>query len=589
MRIVVMLSLLSLILVGCGRATGSKGGKKSNVTPNNSNVSTNVTPNNDTSGGGGCGDGVVGEGEFCDPGIEDGDGVCPNTCQTPPGTCGTFSLVGSDEDCSARCELEPAACGGGDDCCPVGCDASTDDDCTNTCGDGVLEAPEVCDGNCPQDCDDGNACTNDSLNGSPDTCSAVCSYSVVTQCANDDGCCPAGCDSGSDNDCSDQCGNGVVDAGETCDGDCPTSCDDGNSCTIDSLAGSAETCSASCVSSQITSCTGGDMCCPAGCTSQTDADCNCAPTTSCPALGYDCGSLFNGCADVSCGQCSGTEVCINNVCEETFGIGDACQQGGSCAGCIDEEGSGWDGGYCTRNCSSDSECGAGGHCGPINPDAGVGVCFKSCSTNADCPRAGYECFDFDNNGDRECAPTGTGNRAVGEACDTVGDCSGGQGASCLLAPTVLRDGYCSRRCTSSADCGSGAHCSSQWGLCLQTCTSSGQCRSSGYSCYDADDAGQNECWQGATGNGQVGDPCVNVWDCAGEEFGFCLDEANSGVPGGYCIVTCEETVCPAGSECIDLGGGNPLFCMETCPDGTCDRGDYACYSPGTPAVDVCWL
>jgi hypothetical protein len=75
------------------------------------------------------------------------------------------------------------------------------------------------------------------------------------------------------------CGNGTVDTGELCDtaiaagepGACPTACDDGLPCTRDELVG--EGCYAACSTTPITTCQGGDGCCPPGCTLSTDTDC----------------------------------------------------------------------------------------------------------------------------------------------------------------------------------------------------------------------------------------------------------------------------------------------------------------------------
>jgi len=69
------------------------------------------------------------------------------------------------------------------------------------------------------------------------------------------------------------CGNGIIDPGETCDGDCPMRCDDGNPCTIDSMIGSAATCTAECEFQMIRVCFDGDGCCGAGCNSSSDNDC----------------------------------------------------------------------------------------------------------------------------------------------------------------------------------------------------------------------------------------------------------------------------------------------------------------------------
>src|SRR6185503_16043644 len=66
------------------------------------------------------------------------------------------------------------------------------DAASQTCGNGIIEGDETCDGDCPT-CNDNNGCTVDVVNGSPDTCDVSCSRSVITGCADTDGCCPAGC------------------------------------------------------------------------------------------------------------------------------------------------------------------------------------------------------------------------------------------------------------------------------------------------------------------------------------------------------------------------------------------------------------
>ncbi len=130
-------------------------------------------------------------------------------------------------------------CNSGDGCCPPGCNANSDTDCSSTCGNGSVEAPETCDtaipagnpGACPASCSDGVACTTDTLSGSG--CSVMCSHSPVTNCKSSDGCCPAGCLFPADTDCpcvptscsqagytcgtlASGCGQ-VLDCGPTCD------------------------------------------------------------------------------------------------------------------------------------------------------------------------------------------------------------------------------------------------------------------------------------------------------------------------------------------------------------------------------------
>ncbi|MDD9935598.1 MAG: hypothetical protein OXT09_18450 [Myxococcales bacterium] len=93
------------------------------------------------------------------------------------------------------------------------------------------------------------------------------------------------------------CGNGQLDEGESCDpaATCPSSCDDGDACTQDALSGSAATCDAACMHTPIAACVPDDGCCPAGCDSNQDSDCEpqcgngvleegelCDPLESCP-------------------------------------------------------------------------------------------------------------------------------------------------------------------------------------------------------------------------------------------------------------------------------------------------------------------
>ncbi len=74
-----------------------------------------------------CGNGVVEDGELC-------DGDCPASC--PDTACATRTLVGSAANCDARCESTPvSACASGDGCCPSGCSAPEDDDCSFDCTD----------------------------------------------------------------------------------------------------------------------------------------------------------------------------------------------------------------------------------------------------------------------------------------------------------------------------------------------------------------------------------------------------------------------------------------------------------------------
>ncbi len=287
-----------------------------------------------------CGDGVLEKGEACDTAIVEGqEGACPIVCESDD-PCVTTLLVG--HDCQTHCLLEKISNFiDNDGCCPTGGNAVVDRDCEPLCGNMVTEEGELCDGDCPTGCNDGDACTSDSMVGAAATCDATCVHEPVVDCISGDGCCPEDCDALTDSDCGVVCGNGVLESGETCDppSSCPNTCDDGETCTSDVMTGSPATCDVSCSHQTITECVSGDGCCPAGCDQTSDADCGavcdngvlesgetCDPISSCPT---DCDDndvcttdIMNGSpstCNVVCGNqpitnCGGAEGCCPSDC-----------------------------------------------------------------------------------------------------------------------------------------------------------------------------------------------------------------------------------------------------------------------------------
>ena len=205
-----------------------------------------------------------------------GDNLTPTPQQdvdappTPPAVCPN-GMVEAGEDCDD-----------GDMIADVTCDES----CRFTCGNGRVDDTlgELCDtgitsgeGECPSACDDGMACTQDSLESS--LCTAQCLNVAITAPADGDGCCPTGANSTNDDDCQAMCGNGVLESGEVCDtgiatgvGACPATCDDLMSCTADTLMNGGS-CQATCANVDITQPMNGDGCCPPGANTGNDDDC----------------------------------------------------------------------------------------------------------------------------------------------------------------------------------------------------------------------------------------------------------------------------------------------------------------------------
>lgn len=146
-----------------------------------------------------CGNGILEGGERCDTAIAGGTGACPTQPSCDDNLACTTDAVELDNNnpCSARCvSREITQAGRVDGCCPSGAMPGQDPDCAG-CGDGVVAANETCDtaitmgpNRCPTaaDCNDNDACTNDTLIGGG-TCMAACSHAENTSRANGDGCC----------------------------------------------------------------------------------------------------------------------------------------------------------------------------------------------------------------------------------------------------------------------------------------------------------------------------------------------------------------------------------------------------------------
>ncbi len=373
------------------------------------------------------------------------------TVRTGPGVMPAFSEFSDAEVqriqnyllCVGQLACDPvnASCTDDDGCCPTACDSGSDNDCLPLCGDGVVDANELCDGDCPSSCDDGKSCTTDTMIGLASTCDASCGHADVTSCSDGDGCCAVGCSAGNDSDCPAICGDNFVDVEEVCDGNCPSTCEDGNACTVDSLSGSAANCDASCDYAIIMGCNGNDGCCPAGCNASNDNDCS----ATCGDGVVDANETCDGSCPSTCDD--------GNACTTDTLIGSASQCTAACTYnainlCADGDG------CCPVGCTAgnDNDCTA--VCGNDYVDIGE-LCDGNCPSSC-------------NDGNSCTADTLTGSSANCDAsCSfpTIDTCSNDDGccpAGCNIASDnncnpVCGDGVCSpeENCVScSQDCGS---------------------------------------------------------------------------------------------------------------------------------------
>lgn len=300
-----------------------------------------------------CGNSIIEAGETCDPAE-----TCPSamTCQSA-NVCLRATIAGDAASCTATCTMQPIEeCMSGDGCCPSACANDTDNDCSASCGNGVVDvnAGELCEPMsttqaCPTSCNDMNACTADFFTGSARNCNLACTSVPTLVPLTGDGCCPPGANANNDRDCPAVCGNLIVEPGERCDGRCPTQsdCVDTNPCTRDALAGTD--CGVMCTHTLINAAASGDGCCPAGANATNDGDCQ----PSCGNGVIELGELCDGrCpTSASCNDgdsCTTDEVvgegcqrsCVNRPMPASGNVRDGCCPNGAnlntdadCAGC----------------------------------------------------------------------------------------------------------------------------------------------------------------------------------------------------------------------------------------------------------------
>jgi hypothetical protein len=293
---------------------------------------------------------------------------------------------------------------------------------------------------------------------------------------------------------------------------------------------------------------------PNGCCSSTGVTQGGTANTSCGSGGVACqncellGSAY-GCFDPdgtgpqlrSCRLADGGTPAFGGACTQTsecstIGTGAVCKMTTSSGNAA------YQGGYCSKPCASDAECGSTGFCVYVAPFGEAGaLCFDTCVSGSDC-RSGYACYDVGDPLLGMCwiAPFPESPVApdflVGTACTLDSDCQNDGGFPAGFcwreteggAATGFTGGYCMGDCTVADNCGATAIClgNTSFAFCADRCTSP--------------DAGQSDCRAN-----YVCEPYI---------IGL-SDGGRTTATDGVCFPNCQNPgpACPTGQTCNASG------------------------------------
>ncbi len=248
-------------------------------------------------------------------------------------------------------------------------------------------------------------------------------------------------------------------------------------------------------------------------------------------------------------------------------LGGLCEADGDC-----EDGltcGGAPAGQCEKACDVDADCGAGAICtGPLGGEGGT--CFIACSVQSAC------------RDDRVCAGGVVPRRfcdvqqSVGGTCSIDTDCQ--DGLSCPNGSAASgADRQCVKDCTTDAECGDGAVCTThlggEGGTCWKACTTAADCRS------DLVCAGGVVPRLFCEVQQANGGSCAAVTDCAGGLA--CIDE-----PGGTCRFDgcVDDGQCGEAAICTSEAGGVGGDCHPACASDADCRTDRACTGGVSPRL-----
>ena len=342
-----------------------------------------------------------------------------------------------------------------------------------------------------------------------------------------------------------------------CNADTCVGCCDGVNC-LPYLEQNESACGA--IGQACASCLGGAQCIQGACTILEPKDagtCGAQGEGCCPSFMCDAGlqCLFGVCqpeATQDAGHDAGTpDAGMQDAGTPDAGsggtlpIGEPCTQSAQCASNVCRI-INFPGGYCTRTCTTNAECGAGATCGTDPANASARICLKTCAeagTTSGC-RPDYVCEKRAHpNGTPACVPGCTSQVSCSgaSACDSRGFCCGLSGFACCEGSTCTEAG---------TGCGTDGYCEPMAGGVGAACTGNGDCQT-----------------------------------------GFCQQQTSGLWTGGYCTLQCGAQSCPSGSVCST--GFSTAICLDACaqagsqsdcrPGYVCDLG----WGPGATCVYAC--